>query len=139
MEINTYVEVRNNGIWGMVEQPTFSHPYLEGLVDAPFSWLSTALVAFLGGFGLNGSKEIKPISPPKGFPFDVSRYVSNEYTDADGLSHSMSYVSLKELIEFDYSSFYRDALGECFFKNIEELNALGEPESVRVVFWFDDI
>jgi len=29
-------------------------------------------------------------------------------------------------------------LGEAFFAGIEELKVLGEPEGVRIVFWFDN-
>ena len=33
---------------------------------------------------------------------------------------------------------YRNNLGEMFFTHLEELKALGEPEDVRIVFWFDN-
>ena len=33
---------------------------------------------------------------------------------------------------------YRENLGEMFFTHLEELKALGEPEDVRIVFWFDN-
>lgn len=33
---------------------------------------------------------------------------------------------------------YRDNLGEFFFVHLEELKSLGEPEDVRIVFWFDN-
>ena len=143
MEMYLYVEVKlhPNVGWSVVEQPTFSHPYLNEKVETPFSWAGTALFTFLGGwFGSNGSKTaLSLLCQPRGFPSDVSTYVKDECADMDGLPHSMSYVSLKELNDFEYSPLYKSALGDCFFKNIEEMNALGEPENVRIVFWFDDI
>lgn len=33
---------------------------------------------------------------------------------------------------------YRDHLGEWFFNDIDYLKALGGPEDVRIVFWFDN-
>lgn len=32
---------------------------------------------------------------------------------------------------------YRNNLGEMFFTHLEELKSLGEPDDVRIVFWFD--
>ena len=33
---------------------------------------------------------------------------------------------------------YRDAVGKHFFKTLEALKGLGEPENIRLVFWFDN-
>jgi len=33
---------------------------------------------------------------------------------------------------------YRENLKESFFTDLEELKSLGEPEDVRIVFWFDN-
>lgn len=33
---------------------------------------------------------------------------------------------------------YREHLGESYFADIETLKSLGEPEDVRVIFWFDN-
>jgi hypothetical protein len=86
--------------------------------------------------------------------------------------HSYSYLTLKELLDFDYnqtfedrrsekityfkeggilyngnhiveegegiSITYKDHLGESFFEHIEILKTLGEPENVRIVFYFDN-
>jgi len=82
--------------------------------------------------------------------------------------HSYSWLTLKELLDFDYNKTfwnrrvskqtsphgwngaalaeegegviisYKENLGECFFKDIEVLKILGEPENVRIVFWFDN-
>lgn len=82
--------------------------------------------------------------------------------------HSLRHIYLNQLIEFDYektfedrrtikqtrpNSFngahiaeegegeiktYREFLGQGFFDEIESLKTLGEPEDVRVIFWFDN-
>lgn len=86
----------------------------------------------------------------------------------DGNYHTFGYLSLKELADFDYEQvienrritvqtgpnsysgrgeakdregikeILREFLGEYFFQQIEILKSLGEPEDVRIVFWFDD-
>lgn len=90
------------------------------------------------------------------------------YRDWAKDSHSASFLSAKELLEFDYDKefwnrrvskqigpnswtgaglaeegegkivTYRDNLGEWFFKHLGELAQLGNPEDVRIVFWFDN-
>lgn len=87
--------------------------------------------------------------------------------------HSYSYLTLKELLDFNYEksfeklemSFlykednvviagsiftetakegegeitsYRNYLGEWFFEELDKMKKLGDPENVRIVFWFDN-
>ena len=81
--------------------------------------------------------------------------------------HSHSYFTLKELLDFDYDKTfwnrritrtvgntsngaslaekgegnivsYRDNLGQCYFDDIDKLKELGEPEDVRIIFYFDN-
>jgi len=86
----------------------------------------------------------------------------------DGNYHSFSWFTLKELLDFDYEQTfwnrqitrqespnyfnhaalaeegegkvitYREHLGEGFFRDLDILKTLGEPEFVRVVFYFDN-
>ena len=96
---------------------------------------------------------VPPISEPRGLPEDISEDVkseSEEYWSGDG--HSHSWVSLKELLDFDYEKTFEDRrcegdgevvsfkkfLGEQFFAQIEILKTLGDPEDVRIVFFFDN-
>jgi len=92
-------------------------------------------------------------------------YGSDSIYDCD--YHSLTFLTLKELLDFDYDKVfwnrrvtkqispncsdgaalaeegegkmisYRDNLGLSFFNVIDELKELGEPENVRIVFWFD--
>lgn len=82
--------------------------------------------------------------------------------------HSFSWLSLKELLDFNYDqtfedrrvtvqtgprswngageaepgggeqTTFREFLGEAFFSQLEILKTYGEPENVRVVFGFDN-
>jgi len=75
--------------------------------------------------------------------------------------HSHSWLLLRELLDFDYeqkfcnrdthliiengnqtwseekSMTYREHLGERFFEVLEILRSLGNPDYIRLVFWFD--
>lgn len=82
--------------------------------------------------------------------------------------HSHSWFTLKELIDFDYDKTfwnrrvtkqtspnswngaalaeegegviisYKENLGKSFFEDIELLKTFGNPENVRIIFWFDN-
>ena len=86
----------------------------------------------------------------------------------DGGYHSYSWLLLKELTDFDYEKTfwdrrvtkqtapncwngaalaeegdgqtitYREHLGEDYFKDLELLKSFGEPDNIRIVFWFDN-
>lgn len=148
-DIHAYAEVKEKGKW------TFS-----GLT--PFDWRSYGMFGFLAG--VRNYSKAEPIAKGRGVPADLSPEVkeSEESWDMDG--HSHSWVSLKELLDFDYDkkfydmrvmrdgngaaearsleeahhTTYREFLGEGFFEELEELKQLGKPENVRVVFWFDN-
>lgn len=91
-----------------------------------------------------------------------------EYYTKDADYHSHSYITLKEFLDWDYDKIfwdrrvtkqtshnswngaslaeegegqmitYREHLGNFFFTHLEDLKALGEPEDVRIIFWFDN-
>jgi hypothetical protein len=104
--------------------------------------------------GVRNYSGIKPISNARGLPdwYD-SNYLYDYYY------HNHSWLSVKELVEFDYEEMtedrrctvgnggctcevgqgekmsYREFLGEHYFK---ELAALEECGCTHVVFWFDN-
>lgn len=85
-----------------------------------------------------------------------------------GNYHTFSHIYLKELLDYDYETqmedrrtgawvshnhfdgaitseigggtimTVREFLGESFFTHLNELKQLGNPEDVRIVFWFDN-
>ncbi|PCI96619.1 MAG: hypothetical protein COB15_09535 [Flavobacteriales bacterium] len=133
--------------------------------DSPFDWRSYSIFAFLAG--VRNYDHCDPISEPRGVPDDHSLEVGNEYDDDWGL-HSASHLTIKELNDFNYDKefwnrriskqtgpnswtgagiaeegegnvvSYRENLGEGFFRCLKDLNKIGDPTNVRIVFWFDN-
>jgi hypothetical protein len=80
----------------------------------------------------------------KGLPVDVTTEVCDISDDWGVDGHSHSYLTVKELIDSKYykmsdKELYDIGMGSFFFKNVvDSLLRLGDPEDVRVVFWFDN-
>lgn len=134
--------------------------------DHPFCWRSYSLFSFLAG--VRNYDRCEPLSKPKGMPKDVSDDVKSEWEMWEPDGHSASFLTLRELCEFDYEKVfwnrritkqlsqnswtgaalaeegegkmisYRQNLGEMFFIHLEDLKVLGDPDDVRIVFWFDN-
>ena len=190
-DIHSFAEKRNKktGKWEVVTDhftlDAFGQEYYnKEKGDDPFDWRSYSMFAFLAG--VRNYDHCEPLSEPKGLP-DDSEYLNaleepdwmgytetkKQSIESDSNYHSLSYLTLKELLDFDYDKTfwnrriyretyrpdgtvsggngaslaeegegrivtYRENLGEFFFIHLEELKQLGEPENVRVVFWFDN-
>ncbi len=123
-----------------------------------FDWRSYNNFAFLAG--IRNYSAITPIAKPRGLPDDA---VETEY-GAHGGDHSHSWLSLEELLAFNYDAMtedrrvtvvmpggwtnggataepgggeamtYREYLGEGFFEELQKLKAAGAE---RIVFGFD--
>jgi hypothetical protein len=126
-----------------------------------FDWRSYSNFAFLAG--VRNYSDITPISDPRGLPEDAADS-DDEYGGARGGDHSFSWLSLEELLAFNYDAItedrrvtvqigpncwnggataepgggetmtYREYLGEVFFEELEKLKAAGAE---RIVFGFD--
>ena len=118
---------------------------------------------FLTGTVRNYSA-VPPISLPRGLPADVSSVIRSEYERWGLDSHTPSWLSVQELLAFDYDApmedrrvtvqiapqhfdgggtcqigmgqktTYREFLGAYFFRELQELKDAGVD---RIVFWFD--
>lgn len=149
-DIHSFAEKQLNGQW-------------VNLGVAPFDWRSYGMFAFLAG--VRNYSAVSPIAERRGFPGDASDEVRGEYSDWAGDAHSASWLTVKELSDFDYDArmedrrvtrrvaagyydggqtcdpgegqtmTYREFLGSDFFDDIEKLKAAGAE---RVVFWFDN-
>lgn len=127
----------------------------------PFDWRSYGMFAFLSG--LRNYSQVTPISEPRGFPDDLSD--DGDRDAADMYGHSPSWLSVSELVGFDYEqqfedrritvqtepniyngsgtaepgggflTTYRTFLGAAFFADLKTLQDIGAD---RVVFWFDN-
>lgn len=147
-DIHIVAERRVNGVWETIP---------KGRLDFDRNYGAFGFLADVRNYS-----QVQPISQPRGLPPDISFDVETYYYwRAD---HSFSWLSVKELTEFDYdqemedrriiiqisSSFwdgggtakpgegvkttYREFLGSQFFKFLEELKICGAE---RIVFGFD--
>ena len=91
----------------------------------------------------------KIISEPKGFPKDASRMVKKQKTYDGSDGHTHSYLTLAELIAFDWSD-YGETVKDFIQEVIPKLEAARRDyphqeekdcrtrDQVRIVFWFDN-
>lgn len=138
-DIHCYAERRVNNQWEKVgdhfEYSERDKTYYEkDKGDRPFFNRDYDLFAFLAG--VRGY--LFPIHPPKGIPEDVSQEVLSEFKSWGVDAHTPSFLTLKELLDYNYSDGVRETLGNDFFIVLDELKELGSPEDVRIVFWFDN-
>lgn len=96
--------------------------------------------------GVNNISKINPIMNPRGLPQDISTTANNGFKKVSSKAHTPSWLSLEELISFDYDQkvygetdqrqgTYRDFLEEDFFNDILKMR---EKSVQRIVFWFHD-
>jgi len=122
---------------------------------APFDWRSYGLFGFLAG--VRNYSAVTPLSEPRGLP-EGATFDKDIFEDYYG--HSASWLSVKELSEFDYDAemedrrvtinndggctcdpgggevmTYREFLGDSFFEDLKRLKEMGAE---RVVFYFDN-
>ena len=133
--------------------------------EHPFDWRSYGLFGFLANVR-NYSCVPCIQEPTYELPLDVSDKVRDEFEDSDW--HTINVLTLKQLLDFDYDQTFwdrrvtkevrpgffdgaalaeegegktrtlRDFLGPDFFRDLDALNSLSDPESVRIVFAFDN-
>lgn len=133
---------------------------------SPFDWRSYGLYGFLAN--VRNYSAVTPISEPRGMPKDASGLVDDEYEQWGYDAHSASWLTLAELLAVDYDASFEDRrvtrqvgpnhwdggvtadpgegevktlrefLGDLYFRDLRILKSLGDPERVRVVFWFDN-
>lgn len=94
-------------------------------------------------------KDVLPIASKRGLPKNVSPEVKTLQSQSAG-SHQVgfSYLLLSELLAYDWSevfmwgdkpiSYLKAAQESLLWRTIENMKELGEPENVRLVFWFNN-
>lgn len=130
-------------------------------VPEPFGDRNYSAFGFLAG--VRNYSAVPSIAEPRGIPEDVSTSVAASFEDWGVDAHTPSWLTARELAEFDYEQSmndrritrngnggftgtpdegtvmtYREFLGAGFIDDVETLGALGEGDRVRVVFWFDN-
>lgn len=166
-DIHPFAEVRRNGTWHMVGDvfpldDWAADYYKKTHGNKPFDNRDYSVFGFLAN--VRNYSDITPLSKPKGLPEDMSAEVRSGCEDYD---HSASWLTLRELLSVDYDApvedrrvtrqirpnvFHggctaepgggtmttlREFLGTQFMSHLEILKTLGNPDDVRVVFWFD--
>jgi hypothetical protein len=153
-DINAYAEVKHAGRWEYAPEAELFNCRDYGL----FGWLA----------GVRNYSAVPVLAAPRGLPDDASREVRKEAEDWDGDGHTHSWLSARELLDFDYDATfedrrvtrtlasgvvhggctadpgegkvvtYREFFGKCLTDTLDVLRMLGGPDDVRVVFWFDN-
>jgi hypothetical protein len=124
----------------------------------PFDWRAYFMYGFLAG--VRNYSDVPPLAEPRGFPDDASDY-ARDLSGRWGMDgHSHSWLSVKELTEFNYDALvedrrvmidndggrtsspgggemvvWRDRLGGQFFADLQQLQDEGAE---RVLFLFDN-
>lgn len=138
-------------------EPDGSFTYIDD-VD-PFPVRSYGVFGFLAG--VRNYSAVPPIAERRGFPDNASADVREAYDSWASDGHSASWLTIDELLAFDYDAemedrrvtrnydggctcapgdgektTYRQFLGEsAFFEPLYEMRNAG---ATRVVFWFDN-
>jgi hypothetical protein len=140
-DIHAYVEVQDDRGWQKVGA-VFDNPdyrpesplsdWNMPRTDHPIRWRDYALFSILAG--VRNRAGIVPIAKPRDLPPDVSpevRRLSEKFDDG----HSHSWLLLSEILGWEYG--FHDWQGDEWGMAIETMKSLGEPDRVRMVFWFD--
>lgn len=139
--IHALAERRVNGAW-----------HYLGVV---FDWKYYGLYGFLADH--RNYAESPTLGPPQMcIPEDASDDVKTMYGGGHAvMAHDAGWVTLPQLLNFDYEQTFvnqniqrlgdvmtvREWLHEEYFEEVRKLDSwreAGDPESVRVVFWFDN-
>lgn len=85
---------------------------------------------------------------PKGFPADADVRTINNYNDWDADAHNVSWLTLQELLEFDWDETdpkfnrpYREWSAHFINTVLAAMRAVStapDQKDVRLVFWFDN-
>ena len=80
----------------------------------------------------------------KGIPDDASPTVKSTSDEWDVDGHSHNYFTVQELLDSDYSKMDKNELTTLgidpyfFDTTLPQLQKIGNPEDVRIIFWFDN-
>lgn len=132
-------------------------------VGEPFDWRQYGMFGFFAD--VRNYSAVPPLAKDRGIPDDASEAVKEDADSWSGDGHSHSWLSMEELLTFNYDApvedrrvtvqvapnawdggrtaqpgggkqtTYREFLGPKFFEELERLRAAGVE---RIVFWFDN-
>ena len=127
----------------------WDYAYTKDMIKSPFTnqpygGRCYSLFGILAGVRNTSNTMIGGEFNLKGVPDDASpsvKEMSDEY-DIDG--HSHNYFTVQELLDSDYNKMDKNELTtlgiDPYFFNttIPQLQKIGNPEDVRIIFWFDN-
>lgn len=189
-DIHIFAEIKKEGKWLRNEKKIFPD-WNDKKTDTPFDWRSYGMFGFFADVRNYSGTPV--LAEPRGLPNDseylnalMDKPTSHNYgyfdngvaetqkqdIECDPNYHSLSYLTLKELIDFNYDTTFEDLrytkttrtpsgcvfsngaaiaekgkveiktikefLGEGFFDELDRLKTLGEPDDVRIIFYFDN-
>lgn len=159
-DIHAFVEAKRNNHWEFV-----TRWLLESTEFGPMSICSYRIFGFLAHVRNYSLSPV--IAPPRGIPSDISVGVKRLWEQWIGDAHSASWLTRKELLNYDYATTFEDRrttirignnhfdggqqcipgdgrivelgewLGKGYFENLNALTKIPDKD-VRVVFWFDN-
>lgn len=140
-----YGEDSNKFVWisldKWTEQGEYDNIYLDvHYKDRLYRDRNYNLFCALSGATSHRFNNAPNFMPAKGIPNDCSKLISNAIKHWEGDGHSHSYLTLKELREFDWSS-YGNTCDEFRLDTLQKLGILKESmtdEDIRIVFFFDN-
>lgn len=153
-DIHVYIEQKTIKIdnpliteWISVDEWIYN-PYFEVKEVRKRYWTDRNYLLFAVLANVRNLYNIQPISLPKGLPDDASPEVKNQSDEENGDAHTRSWLTLKELLQYDWQQTIEDDNEEIFtFEElvipfvsdfIPRLSKIDEPDNVRMVFWFDN-
>lgn len=145
-DIHLWVEKKTDAGWEMVmEFDTFREKkWFADLPEdervkygaMPYEGRNYSLFAILANVRNRKEDPLTPIDRPRGIPDDASvnylRLVAREISDG----HSHSWFTLLELLDFE--GWDQLEFGAAWESAMERIKAVGKPDEVRIVFFFDN-
>jgi hypothetical protein len=107
-DIHSLVEIRRVDRWEAVTDRLFPMAFPwngQTHTSEPFDWRSYGMFGFLAD--VRNYSYVPPLAQPRGFPLDLSELAQEQFSD-DSDYHSRSWLSLAELLAFDYSQTFED-------------------------------
>lgn len=166
-DIHDYLEIRREGRWEYAGDDAFPGNEYDFEKHSPFDGVrSYGLYGFLAD--VRNYSQVPSVACKRGLPADVTSEVQAQSEEWDVNGHSHTWVSLAELLAYDYDQVIwdrrvtkqispglwsgaaiaqqgedehltlREFLGEWFFGRLELLKKFGAPEDVRIIMWFDN-
>lgn len=153
-DIHSVVQVFDGEQWNTVQDRLFEMQQMwmgQTHTSEPFYVRHYGLFGFLAD--VRNYSHVPCIAQPRGLPVDWPKDKYGDPLDFGDGNHSFSWLSLSELLAYDYDQKFeadsgpgngeivvlRDFLGTIFFRDIEIMRTLSpDPANVRVVFGFDN-